>query len=158
MEGRKESSDVKVILPGEMGVVEDGQIGTFAVGSGCRGYLVCDQSRSVAGVAHVDSDYRYPDVQDAIAVYDLINTLLGMGARDLRVRSTRNADLDEVLGQLGGAWLGYCDLPHPEFVFDANSGDITNYMDNNDKRANFEARKSTLKKRSGYQNPPLLWV
>lgn len=93
---------MKVILPGEMGVVHEDQIGTFAVGSGCRGYLILDEWKPLAGVAHVDSDSRYPDVQDAIAVYDLINALLGMGARDLLVRSTRNADLDQVLGQLGG--------------------------------------------------------
>jgi hypothetical protein len=158
MWGRKESSNVKVILPGEMGVVEDGQIGTFAVGSGCRGYLVYDGLKSMAGVAHVDSDYKYPDVQDLAAVYDLIKTLLGMGARDLRVRSTHNADLDQVLGQLGGAWLGYSDLPHPEFIYDTQSGNTVSFMDNKDKVVNYEARKSILKKRSGYRNAPLLWV
>lgn len=54
--GIRETSSVKVILPGEMGVIESGQIGTFAVGSGCRGYLVFDRSKPLAGVAHVDSD------------------------------------------------------------------------------------------------------
>jgi hypothetical protein len=90
---------MKVILPGEMGVVMSDQIGTFAVGSGCRGYLVSDRDRALAGVAHVDSD---PNIQDPIAVYELINTLLSMGATDLRIRATRNADLDQVLSQLGG--------------------------------------------------------
>lgn len=49
MWGRKESSDVKVILPGEMGMSNGGQIGTFAVGSGCRGYLAYDQESAMGG-------------------------------------------------------------------------------------------------------------
>jgi hypothetical protein len=49
MWGRIETSDVKVILPGEMGMSSGGQIGTFAVGSGCRGYLVYDNDSAMGG-------------------------------------------------------------------------------------------------------------
>lgn len=50
------------------------------------------------------------------------------------------------------------DLPYPEFVYDTLSGQTIEFMDNVDKKCNFESRKGLLRIRSAYQNPPLLWI
>lgn len=152
MWGRKESSDVKVILPGEMGMINGGQIGTFAVGSGCRGYLAYDQESAMGGVAHVD----FSD-QDAVAVNDLVVNLYRMGARDVVIGATHNADLYSILDILGIACQSIS-LPTPEFVFDTSRRSVTSYMAMADKKCNFESRKNILKCRIHSGSHELLWV
>lgn len=152
MWGRNESSDVKVILPGEMGMSNGGQIGTFAVGSGCRGYLAYDQESAMGGVAHVD----FSD-QDAVAVNDLVANLYRMGARDVVIGATQNADLRSILDILGITCQSIR-LPTPEFVFDTTYRSIDAYMAMADKQSNYESRKSRLKSRIRTDSHELLWV
>jgi len=138
-----EKHDLKVVLPGEMGVATDGTIGTFACGAqkGCRGYLVYDMRRALAGVAHVD----FYD-QDLNAVKSLVNWLSEKGASDLMVKSTRNADLETIINKLG-LHRGQGDLPDPEFVFDVQSKEVTGGMALADKKMAFFSRKGRLRER-----------
>lgn len=143
---------MKVILPGEMGIVYGDEIGTFAVGSGCRGYLVYDQSNNLGGVAHVD----FAD-QDVVAVNDLIVELYRMGARELAVGATRNADIDAILAVLGIQCMSTC-LPSPEFAFDSTNRAIKACLSLDDKQYAYESRKDVLKSRIRRGDHELLWV
>lgn len=103
-------------------------------------------------MAHVD----FSD-QDVVAVNDLIANLYRMGARDVVVGATQNADLYSILDILGITCQSIS-LPTPEFVFDTSSRSLDAYMAMTDKQSNFESRKSRLKSRIRSGNHELLWV
>lgn len=104
------------------------------------------------GVAHVD----FSD-QDTVAVNDLVVNLYRMGARDVVIGATQNADLYSILDILGISCQSIS-LPTPEFVFDTSHRSVDAYMAMADKQSNFESRKNILKSRIRSGSHELLWV
>jgi len=108
----------KIILPGEYGYSLDEitPIGTFAVGAknGCRGYLIYDPNKKIAGLAHVDM----ADL-DLSIIEEMISYLLSLQASSLIIGTTPNSSLE-----LQGFNLPIIELPTPEFIYYPHSNEI----------------------------------
>jgi hypothetical protein len=109
----------KIILPGEYGYSFDGitPIGTFAVGAknGCRGYLVYDPTKKIAGLAHVDM----PDL-DLPIIKEMVGYLSSLQASSLIIGTTPNSKLELTVFN-----LPIIQLPTPEFIYYPYSNEIT---------------------------------
>ncbi len=80
------------------------------------------------------------------AVADLLNELAQMGATDLVVGSTANANLLAILNELG-ANHRTINLPDPEFSFSPTDDTLSNTIGIRDKRSAFAKKKHALNSR-----------